>query len=134
MTERTLRLAGAALAAIGVAITSYLLYVRWTGGNLVCSRGGCDTVQSSRYAEVIGVPVAALGLLALLALFAVALARGEWARLGQATLALSALLFSGYLLVVQFAAIGAVCQWCLATDVVTTAIAATALLRLRTSA
>lgn len=131
MNESTLRLAGAVLATIGAAITSYLLYVRWTGGSLVCSTGGCETVQSSRYAEVLGVPVAGLGLAAFLGLFAAALARGEWARLGQATLALSALVFSCYLLVIQFAAIGAVCQWCLAADLVTTAIAAVALLRWR---
>jgi uncharacterized membrane protein len=86
-------------------------------------------VQSSGYAEVLGVPVAGLGLAAFVGLFAAALARGEWGRLGQATLALSAVLFSGYLLVIQLTAIGAVCQWCLATDAVTTAIAAVALLR-----
>jgi uncharacterized membrane protein len=131
VSERTLRLAGAVFATIGAAITSYLLYVRWTGGTLVCSTNGCESVQSSRYAEVLGVPVAALGLVAFLGLFAAALAPGEWARLGHATLALSALLFSGYLLVIQFAAIGAVCQWCVAADVVTTAIAAFALLRWR---
>lgn len=131
MSERTLRLAGAVLAAIGAAITSYLLYVRSTGGGLVCSTGGCETVQSSRYAELLGVPVAAIGLVAFLGLFAGALARGEWARLGQTTLALSALLFSGYLLVIQLAAIGAVCQWCLASDVLITAIAVAALLRWR---
>ena len=131
MSERTLRVAGAVLATIGAAITAYLLYVRWTGGSLVCSTGGCEAVQSSRYAEVLGVPVAALGLVGFLGLFAGAVARGEWARLGQATLAVSALLFSGYLLVVQLAAVGAVCQWCLAADVVTTAIATVALLRWR---
>jgi uncharacterized membrane protein len=88
-------------------------------------------VQSSGYAEVLGVPVAGLGLAAFVGLFAAALARGEWGRLGQATLALSAVLFSGYLLVIQLTAIGAVCQWCLAADAVTTAIAAVALLRWR---
>jgi uncharacterized membrane protein len=126
-----LQLAGAVLATIGAAITGYLLYVRWTDGNLVCSTGGCETVQSSRYAEVLGVPVAGLGLAAFVGLFAAALVRGEWGRLGQATLALSAVLFSGYLLVIQLAAIRAVCQWCLAADAVTTAIAAVALLRWR---
>ena len=134
MSERTLRLASAALAAVGAAITGYLLYVRETGGALVCSTGGCETVQSSPYAEVLGVPVAALGLAGFLGLLAAALARGEWARLSQATLALSAFLFSAYLLYIQLAVIDAICQWCLATDVLTTAIAALALLRLRVGA
>ena len=60
-----------------------------------------------------------------------ALARGEWARLGQATLALAAFFFSAYLLYIQIGVIEAICQWCLATDVLMTAIAALALLRLR---
>ncbi len=131
MNERRLRLASAALATAGAAITGYLLYVRQTGGVLVCSTGGCETVQSSSYAEVLGLPVAALGLLGFLGLLAAALARGEWARLTQATLALAAFFFGAYLLYIQVGVIEAVCQWCLATDVITTAIAALALLRLR---
>ncbi len=131
MTERTLRLTSAVLAAVGAAITAYLLYVRQTGGALVCSTGGCETVQNSSYAEVLGVPVAALGLAGFLGLLVAALARGEWARLTQATLALSAFLFSAYLLSIQLIVIDAICQWCLATDVLTVAIAALALLRLR---
>jgi uncharacterized membrane protein len=131
MNERAIRLASAAIAVLGAAITAYLLYVRQTGGALACSTGGCETVQSSTYAEVLGVPVAALGLVGFLGLLLLALARGEWARLSQATLALSALLFSVYLLYIQLVVIGATCQWCLATDVLTAAITVLAVLRLR---
>jgi uncharacterized membrane protein len=131
VNERNLRIASAVLAVIGAAISTYLLYVRQTGGTLVCSTGGCDTVQNSSYAEVLGVPVAALGLVGFLALLGAALARGDWARLAHATLALTALFFSGYLLYVQLAVIDAVCQWCLASEVVTAAITVLALMRLR---
>jgi uncharacterized membrane protein len=131
MNERTLRLASAVLAAAGAAVTGYLLYVRQTGGALVCATGGCETVQSSSYAEVLGVPVAGLGLVGFLGLLLAALLRGEWARLSQATLALAAFFFSAYLLYIQVGVIEAICQWCLASDVITTAIAALALLRLR---
>ena len=105
--------------------------MRWTGGALVCATGGCETVQSSAYAETFGVPVAALGLLAFAGLFTAAALRGGWARLAHATLALAAVVFSAYLLWVQVEVVGAICQWCLASDAVTTAIAAFALLRLR---
>ncbi len=88
MTERSVRIASAVLASLGVAITTYLLYVRETGGSLVCSTGGCETVQSSSYAELLGIPVAALGLAGFLVLLIAALARGEWARLDNATVAL----------------------------------------------
>ena len=130
MTERSVRIASAALALLGAAISGYLLVVRETGGSLICSTGGCETVQSSSYAEVLGVPVAALGFVGFLALLAAALARGELARLTQATLGLAAFLFAAYLLAVQLVVLDAICQWCVATDVLTTAIAALALVRL----
>ena len=131
MSERALRLVGAALSAAGLALTSYLLYVRETGSQLACSTGGCTTVQSSEYAELLGVPVAGLGLAAYAVLLVAALARGELARLIQAAVALSAAAFSGYLLYVQLVVIDAICQWCVANDVLISALAVTALLRLR---
>jgi uncharacterized membrane protein len=134
MTELTLRRASAALAVAGAAVTGYLLYARTTGGTLVCATGGCESVQSSPYAEALGVPGSALGLLGFLGLLVAALARGELARLTQATLALTAFLFSGYLVFVQLYVIDAMCQWCLAADVLTTAIASLALVRMRFAA
>jgi uncharacterized membrane protein len=134
MSERTIRLTSAALAAVGAAIAGYLVYVRTTGGTLACVTGGCDTVQHSSYAEMVGVPVAALGLAGFLGLLASALAPGEEARLTQATLALAGFCFGVYLLYVQVVVIDAICQWCVATDLLTTAIAALSLLRIRPSA
>jgi uncharacterized membrane protein len=131
MSERTLRAISVALGVLGVAIAAYLLYVRQTGTALACATGGCETAQKSTYAEDLGVPVAALGLAGYVGLIAAALGRGEWARLGQATVALSAVIFSAYLLYIQVAVIDAICQWCLASDLLTTALAILALLRLR---
>jgi uncharacterized membrane protein len=133
MSDRRLRLASAALAAVGAAISGYLLYVRETAGALVCSTGGCETVQSSDYAEMLGLPVAALGLVGFLGLLGAALVRGEAARLTHATLGLAAFLFAAYLLAVQLVVLDALCQWCLATDMLTTGIATLALVRLRHS-
>jgi uncharacterized membrane protein len=133
VTERALRRAGMALAGAGLALTTYLLYVRETGSSLACATGGCTTVQSSEYAELFGVPVAALGLAAYLVAFAAAAAPGELARLVSAVVTLSAAAFSGYLLYVQLEVIDALCQWCVVNDVLTSALAVTALLRLRVS-
>lgn len=131
MTERALRLASGTLAAAGAAIMAYLLAVRLTGATIACSNGGCESVQHSAYSEILGVPAAALGLAGFVALLAAACMRGARASWAQAMLALTALLFSGYLLVVQIAVIGAICQWCVAADGLTTAIAALSLLRFR---
>jgi len=130
VTERSVRIASAVLASLGAAISAYILYVRETNGSLVCSTGGCETVQSSSYAELLGLPVAALGLAGFVVLLVAALTRGELARLVNATVALAAFLFAAYLLAVQLVVIDAICQWCVATDVLTTALAALALVRL----
>ena len=131
MSDRVLRVALAASCLAGAAVTGYLLSARLGSAELLCSTGGCETVQDSSYAELIGVPVAALGLAAYLFIGATALATGLSARAAGAAVALAAAMFSGYLLVIQLAAVGAVCDWCLASDVVVTVVAATALLRLR---
>jgi uncharacterized membrane protein len=131
VSERSLRLVGAVLAAAGLALTAYLLYVRETGASLACSTGGCTTVQSSEYAELLGMPVAALGFGAYAVLLVASVGRRELARLVHATVALAAAAFSGYLLYVQFAVIDALCQWCVANDALLGAIAVAALLRLR---
>jgi uncharacterized membrane protein len=129
VSEDRIRAAIAALAFVGVTITAYLTYVRVTGTTVACSTGGCETVQSSSYSEVLGIPVAVLGVVGYLLVLASALVRGELARTATLALGLAAFGFSGYLLVIQLAVIGAVCEWCVASDVVTTLIATLALLR-----
>jgi uncharacterized membrane protein len=125
-----LRAAIAACAAVGIGIASYLLAVHLGGIRLVCATGGCEAVQTSRYAELAGIPVAALGLAAYACVFATALLRGPLAAAAGFAVALSAVGFGAYLLYVQLAVIGAVCQWCVASDATTTVLAVLTLLRL----
>lgn len=134
MSERTLRIGIAAVAAGGAALAAYLLYARQTGTQLACTTGGCETVQSSRYAEIFGVPVAALGLVSYFWILATSFARSELARLAQAAVALAACAFSAYLVFVQLHLIGAVCELCLVSDTLIAAAAALALLRVRAEA
>ena len=131
MSGRSLSVAQAGLSLAGAAVTGYLLSVRWGGGTLYCSTGGCETVQSSSYAEVLGVPVAFAGLLAYLFLAVTAFIGAPLARVATAAVALAALAFSAYLLVIQLAVIGEICQWCVLSDAITTLVATVALLRLR---
>ena len=131
MTDRGLRLAVGALAATGAAIAGYLVYARTADVTIACTTGGCEAVQHSVYAELAGVPVALLGLGAYLLLLALAFRTGELARLVGAVTAVSAALFAGYLLYVQFAVIDAICQWCVASDVVIALLAVACVLRLR---
>jgi uncharacterized membrane protein len=130
VTDGRLRVAVLLLAAAGAAIAGYLLYERWTGGTIACSTGGCETVQESKYAKIGGVPVALLGLLAYVAIFATGLSQSELARAAGAALALGGLVFAVYLIYVQAALIEAFCQWCLASDVVIALLAGATSLRL----
>lgn len=74
MTDTRLRLAIAVLAAAGAGISAYLLAAR---GTPICSTGGCEQVQTSSYAHLLGIPLAALGLAAYLTLLASALSRSQ---------------------------------------------------------
>jgi uncharacterized membrane protein len=129
--EPRIRLGSVLLALAGSAVAGYLLWVREASSTLICATGGCETVQSSPYAEVLGVPVALLGLAAYSLLVATALLRSEAALFVHTVLALAAVVFSLYLFHVQVELIGAICDWCLASDAIVSALAILALLRYR---
>jgi uncharacterized membrane protein len=129
VSERVLRVGAVAVAAAGAAVTSYLLAVRLGSAALVCRTGGCETVQSSSYSEVLGIPVAALGLGAFVAVGVLTLFRSPLAWTAATALVLSALAFSAYLLVVQVTVIGELCDWCLTSDALVTVQAVLVLLR-----
>jgi uncharacterized membrane protein len=113
MSDRVLRLVVAAIAMAGVGIAAYLTYARFADAAIACTTGGCQTVQASRYAELLGIPVALLGLAAYIFV------------LGTA-----GVLFGAYLLLVQLFVIEALCQWCVASDFVLSMLALACLLRL----
>ena len=127
MSDRALRAALVGLAAVGAAVAGYVLTSRWADSGLLCSTGGCETVQSSSYAELLGLPVAAFGVAGYVLVGALAMVGSPTARILAAALALGAAAFSGYLLVVQLTVIEAVCDWCIANDVISSLIAIVAL-------
>jgi uncharacterized membrane protein len=127
--EGRLRAVVASLALAGAGVAAYLVYARYTGTQLACSTGGCETVQHSRYAVVAGVPVAVIGLVGYVALLGTATVRGAAAAALGVGFAAIALLFSAYLLVAQVALIHAICQWCVTSDAIVTLISVAALWR-----
>jgi uncharacterized membrane protein len=132
MSDRALELAARALVIVGLAIAGYLTWVHYAGLDPVCvgGGGGCETVQSSSYAELAGVPVALVGLIGYAAIGATLLVDGERSRLAAAALALVGFGFSAYLTYLELAVIDAICQWCVASAVLMTALAVVTLLRL----
>ncbi len=127
-----LRAAIAATAAIGAAVAAYLTVVHYSHVSPICTTGGCETVQHSRYAELAGVPVALLGLATYIGLIATASVRGVAAAFVGALLGLAGVAFSGYLLWAQLEAIGAICQWCLGNDTIIAVVAVLSVRRMLT--
>ena len=116
MNDRRLRLVMAALALATTAIAAYLVRVHYSGGAVVCASGGCETVQHSRYSAIFGVPVALIGLLGSAAILASLLRTGTVERAAGLFLTVFGLVFAVYLVVLQVAVIGAVCEWCVVND------------------
>ena len=133
MSDRGLRIAALLVTLAGIGIAGYLTWAHFADQSVVCVQGGgCEKVQESSYAEIVGVPVATLGLASYLTILALLLWDAPVARLSAATLALVGLFFSAYLVVVQLVVIDAVCIWCMANDlVVAPALAVLTVLRLR---
>jgi uncharacterized membrane protein len=119
MSDRVLRWALIVVASVGIAVSAYLTWVHYEPAALVCTGGGgCEKVQSSSYATLVGIPVAVLGLAAWIAVLALTLWRDPRARMLTAALALGAAIFAAYLVVLQLFVIDAVCVWCTINDVV----------------
>ena len=125
MTDGRLRACALAVTLLGVAVAGYLTYVHYAGLQPFCAGGGhgCERVQSSTYAELAGIPVALLGLAGYVLIAAALLAPGEPARLAAAGLAVSGFGFSAYLTYLELGVIDAICQWCVASAVLMTALA-----------
>ena len=116
----------ALLALIGFFVALYLtLYKFGVIGELNCTVGSCETVNTSRYATFLGLPVAAWGAGAYAVLLALALLglQDRFAMSRAISLALVALsgwsvLFSGWLTYLELFVIHAICVWCVTSAVI----------------
>jgi uncharacterized membrane protein len=120
----------AVLALLGIFVSGYLsLYKLGYLGFIQCTTGGCETVQSSRYAMLMGKPVALWGLGAYLLLLALALAglqprwaRARWVGIAIFAVAAAGVVFTAYLTYLEAYVIHAWCQWCLVSAALITLI------------
>ena len=89
--------------------------------------GSCERVQGSEYADLAGVAAALVGLLGYASPLVAFPFKGDRARMAAAFLGLGGLGFSIYLTYIELFVIDAICQWCVASALVTTELAAIAL-------
>ena len=130
------RQAIAVLSLVGFFVALYLwLYKIGAIGALQCGTGGCETVQTSRYADLFGVPVAFYGVAGYAVLLGLSVAGLQPRLLGArsvtvalAVLATGGFLFSLYLTYLELFVIHAICRWCVVSAVIMTGVWVVAML------
>ena len=118
------------LALVGLLVATYLwLYKLGVLGELKCGTGSCEYVQTSRYADLLGLPVALYGVAGYATLLALGLARLQPRFASDrrvsgllAALATVGFAFTIYLTTIELFVLHATCRWCLASAAIMSAI------------
>ena len=100
------------LALCGVVVSVLALQVHYSASTAPCSinaKWDCGIVNHSQFAEVMGFPVAAIGIVGYLALAWFALARQRALFAGAATVGFAYSLYLGY---IEKSVLGVWCQYC----------------------
>jgi uncharacterized membrane protein len=127
------------LAVVGCGIALYLtLYKVGVIGVLSCSIGSCETVNTSKWSVLFGIPIAAWGLAAYLALLVLAMfgsaeSREESVPIAKLLVALAgwSVLFSAWLTYLELFVIHAICIWCVTSALLWVVILAVSVTDLR---
>jgi uncharacterized membrane protein len=123
------------LTVIGLADATYLSVVHYADIKILCAGKGnpCETVQSSKYSFLAGVPVALIGAIGYLLILGAMLMRDrEQTRLAVLTLTLFGFGFSAYLTYRETFTITGhpiYCEWCVGSAVILTVLLILSVLR-----
>ena len=116
-----------ALAIAGTAVAVYLTVAHYTSPDvLACSSTGvidCERVTTSAQSEVLGVPVALLGLLWFVAMVGLCSpwawrSPARWVSIARQAAVWSGMVFVLWLVYAELFVIDAICLWCTAAHVV----------------
>lgn len=125
------------LAGVGLIDAGYLTWIKLTGNAVACSNvGDCELVNSSRFADIRGIPIAIIGagayllIVLLLGLERRNPAMGETIRTAVFGLTLIGTLYSAYLTYVELGILHAICPYCLASAIIMTLLFALSIARL----
>jgi uncharacterized membrane protein len=114
-----------ALCLLGIADAGYLVYVHYAKLTILCPGGhgghsSCETVQSSVYAQLDGVPVALLGLIGYVVILLSLAVPGDLGRVVGFGVALIGFGFSMYLTYRELFTIHAICEYCVGSAILMT--------------
>ena len=105
-----------ALSSAGIVLTGYLAWTAFSGATVqgCAAGGGCDTVLTSRWATLLGLPTSLWGLFGYAALAGIAFVRRADKHWSYAwTVAFFGVCYSVYLTVVSLTLLGSACPYCL---------------------
>src|SRR5574341_773623 len=135
--ERRLSQIAIALTIIGLLVSVYMTIYKITSNDNMCiGSQGCSVVNSSRYAELYGIPVALFGVIGYIAILAILLLErnpGFFQQNGSMLffgLSLTGFLFTLYLIFLEVALIKAYCPFCIASQTAMTLIFILSVIRL----
>jgi uncharacterized membrane protein len=113
------------LAVIGLIDSIYLVWVKFTDQYALCGPiGNCESVNTSQYSEIWGIPIALLGAGAYIVIIILLLLEnrselmGEYSPLIVFGISLIGVLYSIYLTYVEVVILRAICPYCVISAVV----------------
>ena len=135
--DKWLYRASVALVIVGLLVSIYMTIYKLTSNESMClGSGDCHTVNTSRYSEVNGIPVAVLGVLGYAAILAVHYFENRNRFFKQNStlmtfgMALTGFIFTVWLIYVEVALLKAICPFCITSQVAMTIIFMIAVMRL----
>ena len=138
--DNKLRIASLILAVLGLLDSIYLTWVKFSGKYALCGPiGNCESVNTSQYSEVFGIPVAILGAGAyLVVIISLSLeSRGSfWAEYSPIIvfgISLIGFLYSIYLTYIEVAVLKAICPYCVISAIILVILLVLSSIRLRQS-
>ena len=123
--DNRLRISSLVLAFLGMLDSIYLVWVKYSGKYVLCGPiGNCESVNTSQYSEIFGIPIALLGTGAYLLIILILLLEGRtsfWAEYSSMIVfgsSLVGVIYSIYLTYIEVAVIRAICPYCVISAVI----------------
>jgi uncharacterized membrane protein len=120
-----LRTASILLAFLGLLDSVYLVWVKYTGAYELCGPiGNCESVNTSQYSEIFGIPISLLGAGAYAIMIVLLLLENRsqiWAEFSSLIvfgISLIGVLYSIYLTYIEVVVLKEICPYCVISAII----------------
>ena len=120
-----LRRASILLAFLGLLDSIYLVWVKYTGAYALCGPiGNCESVNTSQYSEIFGIPISLLGAGAYAIMIVLLLLENRsqiWAEFSSLIvfgISLIGVLYSIYLTYIEVVVLKEICPYCVISAII----------------